>query len=66
MDELFKKCSLCKKKTIISRGNICKCLNFYCNRCNVKHECLFDYKNENILNLRKRIIKIEKEKIRKV
>lgn len=66
MDGLFKKCFLCKKKTIITRGKICKCLNFYCCRCNIKHECSFDYKKSNIEYLKKHLLKIELEKIGKV
>lgn len=59
------RCTKCKIKLKFSENIPCKCNNLYCNKhkLSVYHNCMFDYKNENMLKLKNEMKPLNIEKL---
>lgn len=60
-NSIYHKCQTCNKKVML-HGK-CKCSNYYCPNHLHQHECSFSYFAQNKLNLEKKNLKVETDKL---
>ena len=61
-------CQICNKKinTIYLSIYTCKCKNVYCSEHLQDHRCIYDYKSDNIISLKKQLVKVDFDKLERI